>query len=138
MSGKGGRGRTVPIPPEALSAVEGYLATREARAGRYRATDPLFVRSDGRPFTRRVVDHFVLGWFRRAGVAPPAGALAHSLRHTYATLLVDYSGSLPEVQQLLGHANLATTQAYLGVTARGVEQTALANPARRLLRSEPS
>jgi len=46
---------------------------------------------------------------------------------------VDYGGSLPEIQALLGHANLATTQAHLGVTAHGLEAAVMANPARHLL-----
>ena len=43
------------------------------------------------------MDALVAGWYRRAGVIPPAGSLAHALRHTYATLLVDAGASLPEV-----------------------------------------
>ena len=83
--------------------------------------------------TRSAIDHAVRGWFRRAGRTPPKGALAHSFRHTYATMLIDNGASLPEVQQLLGHADLATTQAYLGVTAQGLADAAMANPARKLL-----
>ena len=73
-------------------------------------------------------------WYRRAGVIPPPGSLAHALRHTYATLLVDAGASLPEVQRLLGHADLSTTQVYLKVAGRGLEEAALSNPARALLR----
>jgi len=133
VTGKGGVARTVPVPPEVVAVVDEYLTSRQGRLGRFKATDPLLVRPSGQPLTASVVDHLVLGWFRRAGVAPPQGALAHSLRHTYATLLVEQSGSVPEVQRLLGHANLATTQAYIDVAAKGVEEAAMANPARRLL-----
>lgn len=133
VSGKGGVTRTVPVPPEVVGIVDRYLASRRDRVGPYQPTDRLVVKHDGSPLTPKTVDHLVLGWFKRAGVAPPKGALAHSLRHTYATLLVEQSGSVPEVQRLLGHADLATTQAYIEVAARGVEQTALANPARRML-----
>jgi len=80
------------------------------------------------------MDGLVAGWYRRAGVSPPAGSLAHALRHTYATLLVDAGASLPEVQRLLGHADLSTTQVYLKVAGRGLEEAALSNPARALLR----
>ena len=92
----------------------------------------LIIRSDGRKLTRSAIDHLVRGWFKRAGRTPPLGALAHSLRHTYATLLIDDGASLPEVQRLLGHENLNTTQAYIGVTGKGLEEAALSNPARRL------
>jgi integrase/recombinase XerD len=134
VTGKGGVSRTIPLPPEAVAFIDAYLATRVERLGRpVEPRDRLFVRFDGRSLTPKVVDHLVSGWFRRAGVAPPKGALAHSLRHTYATLLVEQSGSVPEVQRLLGHSDLATTQAYIDVAAKGVEETAMANPSRKLL-----
>jgi site-specific recombinase XerD len=133
LYGKGGRRRVVPVGPEVVEAVDAYLESRLARLGRYAPTDPLFVRADGRPFTRGTMDYLVAGWFRRAGVAPPPGSLAHALRHTYATLLVDTGASLPEVQRLLGHRDLSTTQVYLGVTGSGLEAAALSNPARQLL-----
>ncbi len=133
VTGKGGVTRTVPLPPEMVAVVDRYLASRLETVGEFRPTDRLLVRADGRAFTPKAVDYMVSGWFRRAGVAPPKGALAHSLRHTYATLLVEQSGSVPEVQRLLGHANLQTTQAYIDVAARGIEETAMANPTRKLL-----
>lgn len=136
VTGKGGRTRTVPIPPEVTSIIDRYLESRRARLGPVQPTDRLVVRASGELLSPKAVDHLVLGWFRRAAVAPPRGALAHSLRHTYATLLVEQSGSVPEVQRLLGHSDLATTQAYIDVAARGVEETAMANPARRLLANE--
>ncbi|HLT96956.1 MAG TPA: tyrosine-type recombinase/integrase [Acidimicrobiia bacterium] len=133
VTGKGGVTRTIPLPPEIVDVLDRYLESRKERLGPFQPTDPLILRPNGKPLTSNVVDHLVRGWFRRAGVAPPPGALAHSLRHTYATLLVENSGSVPEVQRLLGHADMATTQAYIDVTARGVEETAMANPARRML-----
>lgn len=134
VAGKGGVSRTVPLPPESVGFIDTYLASRRERLGKpIEPRDRLLVRLDGRPLTPKAVDHLVLGWFRRAGVAPPTGARAHSLRHTYATLLVEQSGSVPEVQRLLGHSDLATTQAYIDVAAKGVEETAMANPSRRLL-----
>ncbi len=133
VTGKGGVTRTVPIPPEVLKVIDRYLESRRQRIGPYQPTDRLVVRPRGGYLTPKVVDHLVLGWFRRAGVAPPSGALAHSLRHTYATLLVEQSGSVPEVQRLLGHSDLATTQAYIDVAGRGVEEAAMSNPARRML-----
>jgi site-specific recombinase XerD len=133
VAGKGRRERTVPLPPETLRILDAYLKSRRSRVGRYKSTDALLIGSSGEPLRRRAVDHLVRGWYRRAEVVAPKGALAHSLRHTYATLLVDYGASLPEVQALLGYANLATTQAYVGVTAHGLEAAAMANPARHLL-----
>jgi len=121
------------IPPETCTVIERYMDQRRERLGPPEPDHALVVRSDGRPLTRSAIDHLVRGWFKRAGRTPPAGALAHSLRHTYATLLIDNGASLPEVQRLLGHANLNTTQAYIGVTGKGLAKAALANPARRLI-----
>jgi integrase/recombinase XerD len=80
------------------------------------------------------MDTLVQRWYRRAAVTPPPGSLAHALRHTYATLLVDAGASLPEVQRLLGHVDLSTTQVYLKVAGQGLHDAALSNPARALLR----
>ncbi len=108
--------------------------------GSYTCGDPLFVRLVGsaeapeaQPFSRQSLDRLVLSWFRRAGVTPPPGALAHALRHTYATLLVDAGASLPEVQALLGHKDMSTTQVYLKVAGRGLKDAARAHPARQAL-----
>ena len=133
VTGKGAKTRTVPIPPEVVHAVDRYLADRTERHGKVRNTDPLFVRVSGEPLTTKVIDYLVGGWFRRAGIAPPKGALGHSLRHTYATMLIDQGGTVPELQRLLGHSDMSTTQAYIDVAAAGIEQTALSNPARHLL-----
>jgi len=134
ITGKGDKTRTVPIPPEAVVRIQTYVASRDERELENQPSTPLLLRPDGRPMTRSAVDHAVRGWFRRSGRTPPRGALAHSFRHTYATMLIDNGASLTEVQQLLGHADLATTQAYLGVTAKGLAEASMANPARALLR----
>ncbi len=113
-----------------------HVDTRVERAGSHSPTDPLFVRrlnGASVPFNLLAMAGLVAGWYRRADVIPPPGSLAHALRLTDATLLVDAGASLPEVQRLLGHADLSTTQVYLKVTRRGLEE-ALSNPARALLR----
>jgi site-specific recombinase XerD len=138
--GKGNKPRVVPVGPEVVETISAYLASRRGRVGRHSPTDPLFlrkVRGEHVPFNRQAMDALVLGWYRRAGVTPPPGSLAHALRHTYATLLVDAGASLPEVQRLLGHVDLSTTQVYLKVAGRGLEEAALSNPARALIRRKP-
>ncbi len=141
VRGKGAKTRVVLVAPEVTAAIGTYLDSRLVRVGRYVSTDPLFVRlvgpaerAEAQPFSRQSLDHLVLTWFRRAGVTPPPGALAHALRHTYATLLVDAGASLPEVQALLGHKDMSTTQVYLKVAGRGLEDAARSHPAREALR----
>jgi site-specific recombinase XerD len=96
--GKGNKPRVIPVGPELVDAISAYLVSREERAGRHRQNDPLFVRKvrgEYVPFNRQAMDALVLGWCRRAGVTSPPGSLAHALRHTYATMLVDAGASLP-------------------------------------------
>lgn len=106
ITGKGDKTRVVPIPPEAVTRLSTYLESRDDRTKRH-SEDKLLIRPDERPMTRSAADYAIRGWFRRAGRTPPRGALAHSFRHTYATMLIDNGASLPEVQQLLGHSDLA-------------------------------
>ena len=139
--GKGNKPRVIPVGPEVITTIDDYLATRRERVGNPSPTDPLFVRrvqGGYVAFNRQAMDGLVSGWYRRAAVTPPPGSLAHALRHTYATLLVDAGASLPEVQRLLGHADLSTTQVYLKVAGRGLEEAALSNPSRALLGRRPS
>jgi len=74
--------------------------------------------------------------YREAGIRSrvPAGALVHALRHTFATSLARNGASGTELQRLLGHESLATTQRYVDATAREVRQAARANDAYRALR----
>lgn len=110
--GKGGHQRMLPVSDETAYAVRRYLLELPATAG------PL-VRSYAHP-TQGLAPHYVSdlvrGWLREAGVKQRAldGVGAHSLRHTAATdVLRANGGNVVLVQQMLGHASLATTQVYL-------------------------
>jgi site-specific recombinase XerD len=131
--GKGGKRRTIPVAPEVVTAVHRYLDSRALRLGAASASDRLFVRADGRPFNRQALDYLVEKWLRRAGVSLRPGELAHAFRHTYAVHLVQMGVSLPQVQELLGHASLTTTARYLRMTGAELHQAALVLPLRRYL-----
>ena len=108
--GKGDKQRHVPMSEPSVDAVRGWLeAGRAALATDDTPVDPLFLNRRGRRLTprdvRRILD-------RRA----PAPTHPHALRHTFATHLLDGGADLRAVQELLGHADLATTQLYTHVS----------------------
>jgi site-specific recombinase XerD len=108
--GKGGKQRQVPMSEPSVDAVRGWVeAGRTALAGDDTPVDALFLNRRGRRLTprdvRRILDH-------RA----PAPTHPHALRHTFATHLLDGGADLRAVQELLGHADLATTQLYTHVS----------------------
>jgi integrase/recombinase XerD len=135
VSGKGAKTRVVPLYPEAERVIDRYLLSRRRRLGPVKGTDVLFVRSDATAFTSRALRRLADRWFARAGVPRPPGASVHALRHTFATLSLDGSANVLELQQLLGHTSLSTTQRYLAVVGSGLDDAVLAHPTRALARA---
>ena len=112
VMGKGRKERMVPVGRVALRALRGYLEAREqVIAG---ATRPdgraVFVGQTGKRLSVRQIQNIV-GEFLR-GVAGETGLSTHSLRHSFATHLLDAGADLMAVKELLGHASLSTTQIY--------------------------
>jgi integrase/recombinase XerC len=136
--GKGNKPRVIPVGPEVVGEVGRYLDPRAVAGGAPLPTDPLFVRrlkGDYGPFNRQAMDGLVSGWSPPRRGHPPAGVAGPCpAPHVRDSPGFDAGASLPEVQRLLGHADLSTTQVYLKVAGRGLEEAALSNPARALLR----
>jgi integrase/recombinase XerC len=134
--GKGGAERIVPLPSEARRALEVYLAERSA--GRSQEV-PLFTAlraSHGAPSRLGVRDmrRVLRKRARQAGVAE--GVHPHRLRHSYATHLLDMGADLREIQELLGHKSLATTEKYTAVSMeRLAEVYDSAHPRARMQRA---
>ena len=105
--GKGQRARIVPVGRAALSALSDWLRTRAPPA---RPDDPLFVARTGRRLGVRAIQLRIGYWARRQGL--PMHVHPHLFRHSFASHLLESSGDLRGVQELLGHANLTTTQIY--------------------------
>jgi integrase/recombinase XerC len=113
--GKGSKTRIVPIGRYAVDALKKWLPERAALV-RGKATlespldAPLFVGKSGRPLSVRAVQLRVGTWARRMGLRTHVHP--HMLRHSFATHLLESSGDLRGVQELLGHADISTTQVY--------------------------
>ncbi len=113
--GKGNKTRIVPIGRHALEALKRWLAERSALVRQKPGSDaahagPLFVGKTGRPLSARAVQLRVGTWARRQGLTMHVHP--HMFRHSFATHLLESSGDLRGVQELLGHADISTTQVY--------------------------
>ncbi|GBE42907.1 tyrosine recombinase XerC [bacterium BMS3Bbin10] len=114
ITGKGGKERVVPVLPVAQSAVAAYLDLCPFVLA---PEGPLFVGVRGKRLSARVVQ-LVMQRLRGA-LSLPDSATPHALRHSFATHLLGHGADLREIQELLGHASLSTTQIYTEVdTAR--------------------
>lgn len=104
VMGKGRKERLVPIGEQALTALRRYLECRKKKS------NAVFLNKNGSRITSRGVRNVVTKYLRRAGIAQ--GVSPHTLRHSFATHLLNRGADLRSVQELLGHANLSTTQIY--------------------------
>lgn len=112
--GKGNKERLVPLGDEASHWLERYLAGARPLLVRRRHGSPtLFVTARGVPMTRQAFWHNVKRYARAAGLTPAPSP--HTLRHAFATHLLNHGADLRVVQMLLGHASLTTTQIYTHV-----------------------
>lgn len=109
--GKGGKSREVPLGGAADRALSAY---REARGAVAMEGSALFVNASGGRLTPRSVQRMVKRWTTAGGVY--AAATPHSLRHSFATHLLDEGVDLRAIQELLGHASLSSTQIYTKVS----------------------
>lgn len=118
--GKGGKDRLVPIGEEALRWLEAYL--RDARPALLdgRSAETLFVTSRGDGMTRQAFWHLIKRHAQRAGIIKPLSP--HTLRHAFATHLLDHGADLRSLQMLLGHADLSTTQIYTHVARERLKE----------------
>lgn len=134
VTGKGNKQRRIPVPVEVVQAMDEYLADRVSRLEEPSPADTLFVRHNGKPFSREALNYHVYRWLLRAGVHKPEGEAAHAFRHTYAKGLVTNGVPLSSVQALLGHASLNTTQVYLRMTGAELADAVQAAEVREFLR----
>jgi integrase/recombinase XerD len=135
--GKGGKEREVPIGRHANEAVGAYLARSRPALVSARSRGALFLNARGGRLTRQSVGRLLEEYARRAGIR--RRVTPHDLRHSFATHLLDGGADVRVVQELLGHASVATTQIYTLVTKehlRAVYYTAHPRARRGAVRKE--
>jgi integrase/recombinase XerD len=131
LRGKGGKERLVPIGSFARAALEAYLVrARPELAGAGGAGGALFLNSRGGRLSRQSAWTVLVRTAERAGVQ--ADVSPHTLRHSFATHLLDGGADVRVVQELLGHASVTTTQIYTLVTVDNLREVfAAAHPRAR-------
>lgn len=111
--GKGSRERLVPVGRSAVRALTIYVREVRPRLERGRGEGAVFLNAAGRPLTRMGVWKILRKYVERAGIRRKV--TPHTLRHTFATHLLEGGADLAAVQEMLGHADISTTQIYTHV-----------------------
>lgn len=114
VMGKGGKERIVPFGEPAAEALERYRRDRLSLVARGPGTDALFLNARGGRLTARSVHRMMKNYVNQAALH--SGLSPHSLRHAFATHLLERGADLRSIQELLGHSSLSTTQKYTHLT----------------------
>lgn len=131
LAGKGGKQRLVPVGRPAVAAVDAYrVRVRPGLAAKGRGTPALFLNARGGRLSRQSAWQVLRSAADRAGVTEPVSP--HTMRHSFATHLLEGGADVRVVQELLGHASVTTTQVYTLVTVDSLREVyALAHPRAR-------
>lgn len=132
--GKGSRERVVPVGRKAAEALQRYLPERRRRV--VAGETALFLGRWGRRLTGRNVQTRIAQWARRAGIRQHVHP--HLLRHSFATHLLESSGDIRAVQELLGHASISTTAIYTHLDFQHMAKAYFAaHPRAKLITKQP-
>ena len=122
VRGKGKRERLALLGPQSVAALKRWLEARDALARRRSKTsNAVFLNKNGTRLTSRSVGRLLEKYLAIAGLDPRASP--HTLRHSFATHLLDRGADIRGVQELLGHRSLATTQIYTHVTTTRLQES---------------
>lgn len=113
--GKGNKERIIPISDYALSYIKKYIYEYRSSMMKNSRHDYIFVNNHGNKMTRQGFFKIIKSIAREKGIETPISP--HTLRHSFATHLLDYGADLRSIQEMLGHSNLSTTQIYTHVSS---------------------
>lgn len=116
-TGKGSKTRRIPVGSSAIEWLKSYLSLR--RKHENIEIDNLFVTPAGKPVTRQVIHSSITIYAEKCGFE---GVSPHTLRHSFATHLVQNNADIRSVQQMLGHADISTTQIYTHITSQQLKK----------------
>ena len=119
IEGKGRKERLAPLGSKALEAIESYMNIRRREVGPCRL-GPLFINKHHKRLSDRSIRRHLDKYLVQAGI--PIHASPHTLRHSFATHMLNAGADLRSVQELLGHASLSTTQIYTHLTTTRLKQ----------------
>lgn len=118
-TGKGSKDRIVPLGSKAISALKKYLPQREFLIKKFNIIDnPLLISDDGRILNRQDIYTFI----HKEGRKIHKGISPHTLRHSFATHLIENGADLRVVQELLGHSDVSTTQLYTHISKKRLKE----------------
>ncbi|OGV18667.1 MAG: hypothetical protein A2X47_07060 [Lentisphaerae bacterium GWF2_38_69] len=115
LRGKGKKERLCPLGRPAIKAVREYISLRKEWTSNSKPIAPLFINQEGGRLSARSFQRFFKVYLMAGGFDP--SLTPHKLRHSFATHLLDAGADLRSVQELLGHANLSTTQIYTHISS---------------------
>ena len=119
VKGKGGKERLVPIASSAVATVDHYLIHFRETSGK--ASEALFVSKTGKRIDRITVWNLVKFYAKKAGIHKTISP--HTLRHSFATHLLENKADLRVIQEMLGHASIATTERYTHISQKHLQDS---------------
>ena len=136
IQGKGNKQRLVPISPVAIEQISLYLEqTRSRQVAKRGSEDILFLNRRGAMLTRQMIFHIVKQLCELAGVRKVISP--HTLRHSFATHLLEGGANLRAIQQMLGHESITTTEIYIHIDRTRLRDEILAHHPRNHPSSQP-
>lgn len=124
VEGKGEKERLVPLSPRSVELIEEWLPARSRLKIKSEATDILFLNRRGSPLTRVMIFYIIKDLAERAGINKKVSP--HTLRHSFATHLLEGGAGLRVIQEMLGHESITTTEIYVHLDRRRLRETLIA------------